>query len=455
MTDTKEHVQTADAQMADGSNAGKEVARPVGRMTIQQEREFAQTNMLADVEAHKGDLTKFLGTFGIEYDFFLGGLRIFLMRQMQTQPEFFSSVTPQSFMEALFRCAKDGLIPDGKEAAIGHFKAVATYMPMRDGLVKVLWRTGMIKDINDNVVTKPEDDQGRFEYQEGDGGFIRHRPMLDRKDTDETMAAYCVINLMTGGTIREVVMKADLEKIAKMSKSPARREWRFQMDRKAAIRRVMGKMPRESGIAQVLAHDDMNYDSALISAAPREAAIPTAKLFSNRAHVRKRPEAATDTTIDTPTTDDVPADDISNGVHTEEPLIGAVTKMLHAADLASLAEAEIEAKGLAVSPDEIAWVEETRAKRFAELAPPADDEQPFVLQAVISSATGLKEYEDAALWSADLLAKMSASVGDALKKFWAVNRGFVFDAGENGHQEEAERVLAAAEAKGLPTEPPQ
>ena len=225
---------------------------------------MARENMLADVENNKGAVTQFLKGFGIEYEFFVSGLKVFLMRQAQTQPDFFTGVKPASFMEALFRCAKDGLIPDGKEAAIAVYKGNATYMPMRDGLVKILWRTGQIRDINDQVVTRPEMDADRFDYEEGSSGFIKHRPLLDRKDTDEVVAAYCVINLVNGGSIREVVMRDDLKKIAAMSRSPATRAWPMQMSRKAAIRRVMGKMPREAAISQVLAHDDDNYDFTLL-----------------------------------------------------------------------------------------------------------------------------------------------------------------------------------------------
>jgi hypothetical protein len=49
-----------------------------------------------------------------------------------------------------------------------------------------LWRTGLISDLNDQVVTRAEEDAGRFEYEEGDDGFIRHRPLLSRKETGDS-----------------------------------------------------------------------------------------------------------------------------------------------------------------------------------------------------------------------------------------------------------------------------
>jgi recombinational DNA repair protein RecT len=265
MTDTREREDLAEVELADPSTAGKQIARPLGER--EAKLTAARDNMLADVFANKGDIAQFLSLYGESYERFEGGLKMFLMRQMQTQPDFFERVTAISFTEALLRCAKDGLIPDGKEAAIAAYKdksgrGAATYMPMRDGFVKVLWRTGLIRSINDQVVTADEEKSGRFEYEEGDRGFIRHRPSMLRKDTDPIVAAYCVVELVGGGLLREVVMQADLGKIAAMSRSPARQAWAHQMHRKAAIRRIMGKMPREKAIVQLLEHDEMNYDLA-------------------------------------------------------------------------------------------------------------------------------------------------------------------------------------------------
>jgi len=295
MTDTRSDERVTQAEMGDPSNAGKEVATSAPRDNARaQQLKNLRDGVLADVEAHRGDLTQILNATGGDYETFVAGLRIFMMRTMQDNASFFEGLTAVSFMEALMRCARDGLVPDGKEAAISAFKdrktgrRRATYMPMRDGFVKVLWRTGLISDLNDQIVTRAEEEAGRFEYEEGDDGFIRHRPLLSRKDTDPVVAAYCVIHMKGGGVMREVVMSADLEKIRKISQGDARKNWPHQMDRKAAIRRIMGKMPREKAIAQVLAHDEENYDLALAVparthsgvterlAAQRESAIETA-----------------------------------------------------------------------------------------------------------------------------------------------------------------------------------
>lgn len=270
MTDTREREDVAQAQMADPSNAGKEVARAGPRDgPVAEQRKAAKAGMLADIDAHQGEIAQFLRPFGISFEFFRSGLDLFLTRQMQHQPDFFTSVTAISFMEAALTIAKNGLLPDGRQAAIASYKGVATPLFMRDGLVAVLWRTGLVKDINDGTVSKPEEQAGRFEYEEGDEGFIRHRPMMERTDSDSIVAAYCVIRLVNGGVLREVVPAKDLAKIRAMSKSPARANWGDEMHRKAAIRRIMKKMPREPNMLRLLADDEAGYDLQALERAPR------------------------------------------------------------------------------------------------------------------------------------------------------------------------------------------
>lgn len=376
--------------MDDGASKGALVTPTARRhSTVKEDRNAARVEILDHVEQHKADVVKFLSMFDISFDVFQAGLHVLLMSKMEREPDFFDQVSTESVMEALFRCAKDGLIPDGKEAAIGHFLAkgaklaTATYMPMRDGFVKVLWRTGMVLDINDNVVTENEEDEGRFEYEEGTNGFIRHRPSMKRTDKDVALAAYCVINLVGGGTIREVVTQDELRKIAKMSKSSARAEWKFQMDRKAALRRIMGKMPKNKWVEQLLAHDDLNYDlKAVAGGAQAASGLAKSALFGNRVAVRGKPGA-------------------------QAPAL------------------------------------EDRRER--------DQPMPmgFKPRAIISSSTGERDFDDPAEWAYDIRTKLNGLQGDSLAAFWRKNLPFVLEAGENGI-EAADGLLDMARSMGLP-----
>lgn len=280
---SEEQDQPAGGEFVQQQDGGRQVQETPNN----QRRREAREAMLADVVSRRGDISKLLTPFGVDFDLFEAGFRIFTLRQMQIAPDFFIQVSAVSFMESLFRIAMNGLIPDGKEAAIANYKGTATPMFMRDGFVKVLWRTGLVRSINDGVVTKAEDDAGRFEYEEGDRGFIRHRPLMSRKDSDPVVAAYCVIEMVGGGILREVVPEGELIKIRNMSRGDARKNWPHQMDRKAPLRRIMGKMPREKAIVQLLTDDEAAYDLKAVPPPPPQPSGVRARLEAQQSTVAR------------------------------------------------------------------------------------------------------------------------------------------------------------------------
>lgn len=389
--------------------------------------EHARANMLQDVDGHRAEIERFLAVFDIDYEFFVAGLRIFLVRQARENADFFLKLTDtSSFIEALLRIAMNGCIPDGKEAAIAVYKGVATAMFMRDGFVKVLWRTGLVKSINDQTVTVNEYEAGRFEYEEGDQGFITHRMDLMRKDSDTVAAAYCVIELTNGGVMREVVPMDELAKIRAMSKSPARGAWAHQMDRKAAIRRIMGKMPRAKGIAQLLADDEGAYDMARANAPAAEA--PTHKDIFGGRPVRRKGKAIAHQPAEAM---DLPMDTLTDEELVEEIMAEGRRNPLPPAEREALKEKILDT------------IETNEAKRRAE--------PEFILQAIISTKNGLQQFApaEAEFWFGDIQQKMKSLEGDALKSFWAKNHGFIEEAGRNGHAAYAMKLVALADELGL------
>lgn len=490
--------------MNDGDNTGRELAQTGRqRLTVGQERELGRQKLVAAVESRQAEISNFLKPFNVSWDFFLSCLKVALMKTLKDDGEFFSSVTPASFLEAVLRCAMNGLLPDGKEAAIARFKDQATFMPMKEGLVKVMHRTGFVKDINAEVVTKREDDAGRFEYQEGSEGFIKHRPMLDRsEEADEIVAAYCVVRTVNGGEYREVVNRADLAKIAKVSRATKgpRVDWKWRMDQKAAIRRVAQLLPKEEGLSRVLAHDDLNYDLTLINVPDRPQAIPKGALFGNRAHVRERPALEAPAA---PQGEPVAAE--SPPAEQEEPkaqsaVVRVVTAMLHAETLDALVELQQEARDLECDAEEQQWIAETLDAARVRLMPtieeietevvdvplgataaespdpPADAASPAsdagtatevgthgsgdttatqdadkpVLRALITSGMAVKEYTDPEVWFSSICAQISALGNDRVKigALYNANASYIADARAAGVTE-AFKVLKAFAGKGI------
>jgi phage RecT family recombinase len=400
-----------------------------------QEVEAYQANMLADVERHKADLERFLVPLKVDYEFFVAGLRVFLVKQARDNPDFFLKLTDTgSFIESLLRIAMNGLVPDGKEAAIAVYAGVAQAMFMRDGFVKVLWRTGMVKSINDQVVTEGEYTTGRFDYEEGDQGFIQHKLDLLRKDTDPVVAAYCIIELVGGGVMREVVPKDELDKMAKMSKSPARQAWRHQMARKAALRRIMGKMPRDKAIVQLLTDDEAAYDLSKANA-PAEDAPDHKTLFGGKPIRQRKAKAAPPE----PLAIEQGADVVMNVMGAEQvaeylddnpdlvaDALDRARQQEHDGDVASR---EAETEGVEGSVD-----------------------TPFVLTAIIKRQNGPQHYppEQAEFWYGDISDKLKRLDEPAAKHaFWNANRGYIEEAGRNGHGTHAMKLVALARDLGL------
>jgi recombination protein RecT len=499
-TDTREQTETPTADMREeGMPTGQAPAaqRPAKPLTIAQQRQAIMEDMLAGVMERRVDLERFLGSQGISFDYFYGSLQVALMFTLKNDAEFFGSVTPTSFFAAVYKAASDGLVCDGREAAIARFKTEATYMPMVDGFRKKAHQSGLIADINSGVVTEDEDKAGRFEYEEGSNGFIRHRMLMTRKDTDTIVAAYCVVRTVNGGEYREVVPQHDLVKIRNVSKAlkGPRKDWPLEMDRKAPFRRIFKRLPHDKGLAQLLKHDDEAYKALPSVSAAAEAErpqVPTEALFAPKA--THKAETKPETTAESPPKpaetkkpaggrrkkkdDPIPSDDAVN----QGPIIDEMLKMVRAAkNLGELAEAfddlknhkrkgELtEASRKIVNDAYVAKKEELTAafqqaggsvdvppgepetddqipsflKRLA-----ADKEEKSPLEAIMRTGAVARVFDTEEQWRDDILNKMASLNGADLKTFWSRNEQFVRRAQRDGYAA-AERVLAVAEHRGL------
>lgn len=499
MNDTRERTETAQAQMDDGSNTGKELA-PVRqqRLTVAQEREQGRAKLIQAVESRQAEISAFLKPFNVSWDFFLSCLRVAMMKTLKDDGEFFVVVTPTSFLEAVLRCAMNGHLPDGKEAAIARFKEVATYMPMRDGFVKTMHRTGMIRDINDGLVTAREEALDRFDYEEGSSGFIKHRPMMDRDEkTDVVVAAYCIVHTINGGEYREVVPKSELAKIAAVSRATKgpRVDWAWRMHQKAPLRRIILKLPKDEALSRLLAHDDMNYDLTLNVTPERESIIPKSALFGHKAHVKAKPEPEGPAAPAQEPQDGQVEDGAAQEPESNPEALRLVTAMLHCESVPDLIDLIAEGEALVCSEQEHAWLAETSEATRVRLMPSLDEvldgdavptdaefadppgpssdaesgdegaskaSEPVTeassvgsgatpLMAVLSSSGAITSYEDAGAWATDILARLSAYKGDKIVAFWAANLGHVLAARDH-FPAKAENLLKVAQTKNLKTE---
>lgn len=386
----------------------------------------------------------------------------------------------QSLKIACMNAATDGLLPDKREGAFVIFntevdvkransnatykekRKLVSWMPMITGILKKAYQTGKVQSISVELVY--EHDQ--YSRSAGDNAEIVHVP-LDFGDRGNVKGGYAIIRMKDGGDpYREVMSKDDIEKVRKASKNrsdsgPWVVFWE-EMAKKTILRRALKRVPLSAELDTVLARDDVFYNLDAERRGQIEgmgpAAIARGQLFGNRVAKparRGQLEApAEEPAAETVTaTADAPAEG-QEGAETMDPrqqaLAEAVQEILATTDRTGLAELIEAIKGreaLAdLTADERAWIDDAVQTKLGEFAP------PFVLQAIISSSIGLKDYEDVELWKSDILAKMSALSGDALLVFWKANVDHVLDAGENGFDEAAERILDVAKNKKLPVE---
>lgn len=190
-----------------------------------------------------------------------------------------------SIILAARNCARDGLLPDGREAIItpvnkntarkgqpDNWIKVANYTPMSAGIRKRAFETGLIKVFTALIVHAND----VFEYDPASGQAPRHEADWFG-DRGEPVGVYAVAVMNDGTVITEIVPKADLDMIQSKSKSakgPAWMEFRGEMWRKAAMKRLSKYLPIKLSID--IGNDEFDFNDAPQPQAPRIAGKPRA-----------------------------------------------------------------------------------------------------------------------------------------------------------------------------------
>jgi recombination protein RecT len=197
----------------------------------------------------------------------------------------------KSLMASCMRAAQDGLVLDGREAALvtfntkqrdGSYKKLCTYIPMVAGLMKKARNSGEISSLSAQVVYEKD----TFTYTLGDAESISHQPALDG-DRGKPRAVYAIARLKDGSIQREVMSIAEVERIRARSRAgdsgPWKTDW-SEMARKTAIRRLSKYLPSSSDraggvdLAEVASRDDDLYEPETAEAGtPEQVAKPRAR----------------------------------------------------------------------------------------------------------------------------------------------------------------------------------
>jgi len=157
---------------------------------------------------------------------------------------------PGSLLQAVSKAAADGLILDGREAALViDYNGEAQYRPMMRGLLKLAYNSGMVKSISVQIVH----DGDEFEYLLGDEERITHKIDFKAK-RGEPYAVYAVATLQDGAIMREVMTVDQVNgirdrsdayrafKAGKIKATPWSTDW-SEMARKTVFRRLSKYLP--------------------------------------------------------------------------------------------------------------------------------------------------------------------------------------------------------------------
>lgn len=190
-----------------------------------------------------------------------------VMTAVQNAPDLLDCDRRSLFNSAM-KCAQDGLLPDGREAALVKFKNQVQYFPMVFGLQKKARNSGEVS----SILARDVQANDEFDYWvDEDGEHLTYRPSIDRtdiKNADEALqlvrAVFALAKLKDGTIMVEVMSVQQVERIRAISK--ASREdspwlvWWGEMAKKTAIRRLSKRLPMSSDLDDLIRRDDELYD---------------------------------------------------------------------------------------------------------------------------------------------------------------------------------------------------
>mgnify|MGYP000871552532 CR=1 FL=1 len=163
----------------------------------------------------------------------------------------------KSLFNACLRAASDGLLVDGREAAIVPFKDQAQYMPMTYGIIKKMRNSGELSTISANIIHENDE----FDYfVDQDGEHFTHKPKL-LGERGEAIGVYSMVKTKDGGLYFDVMNKNEVMAIRNVSRSKNNSPWdgpfSLEMWKKSSIRRLSKRVPMSAEVERVIqANDD-------------------------------------------------------------------------------------------------------------------------------------------------------------------------------------------------------
>ena len=161
-----------------------------------------------------------------------------------------------SLMQTFMCAAKDGLYLDGREAAAVQYGQQINYLPMVEGVIKLMHNSGLIKSICAEVVYEKD----LFDYELGSNPHITHKPCITG-DRGKPVCVYAIAVTTNEGEYYEVMSMSDIDKcraVSRGSSSPHSPwvKWFDQMAKKTVMHRIAKRLPKNDAINSVVRIED-------------------------------------------------------------------------------------------------------------------------------------------------------------------------------------------------------
>jgi recombination protein RecT len=167
--------------------------------------------------------------------------------------------TKESLYGAFMGAAQDGLLPDGREAAIVKFGDTAQYMPMTKGILKKVRNSGELGMFHVELIH--EKDEFTY-YVDENGPHLNHKPeVLGSKGKE--IGVYAIAKTKDGEAYIEVMNVEEVEEVRSISRAksgPAWTNWWGEMAKKTVIRRLSKRLPMSTDLDDLIRRDDAMYD---------------------------------------------------------------------------------------------------------------------------------------------------------------------------------------------------
>lgn len=177
-----------------------------------------------------------------------------VMTVVQLQPDLLGA-DRRSLLASCIKCAADGLVPDGREAALVMFGKQVQYMPMFTGIQKRARNSGEIASIQAHVVYEND----KFIWQQGANANVIHEPLFPG-DRGKPIGAYAVAKFKDGSDPQiEVMDLTAIEKVRSVSRAKGAgpwSQWWDEMARKTVFRRLSKWLPLDAETDDLMRRDD-------------------------------------------------------------------------------------------------------------------------------------------------------------------------------------------------------